>query len=189
MEFSTKLTNQLAEAFAREFKEYLSDHPDTRARKLERELRRMMHELGAACLEAALNALDASYPEEEVPCACGGKAKYQFRRRAKILSVFGWVSYRRAYYVCPTCHQGRCPVDERFGLRPGQVSVALASLLALLGIQTAFEEASQLAEKLLLVKVSEQRGPALWAAPRARGKPFAGPKPGSGQPAKASTHD
>jgi len=155
MEFSTRLTNQLTEASATEVREYLSDHPDTTAGELEAKLRKMMHKLAAACFGAALDALDAPYPEEEVPCSCGGRAKYQFRRTAKILSVFGWVSYRRAYYLCPTCHQGRCPVDEKFGLRPGQVSVALASLLALLGIQTAFEEASRLVEKLLLVKVSE----------------------------------
>jgi len=123
MEFSTELTNALAEAFAREVKKYLNDHPDPAAGEIETKLREMMHKLSGECLEAALKALDTPYPEEEVPCSCGGKAKYQFRRTAKV--------------------------------RPGQVSVVLASLLALLGIQTAFEEASRLVEKLLLVRVSE----------------------------------
>jgi hypothetical protein len=155
MEFSTELMHQLAESFAREVQEYLGSHPDLTAAELEGELREAMRELGARCLEAILNSLEKPYPEGEVPCSCGGRAEYRFRRGAKILSVFGWVSYRRAYYVCPTCHRGQCPVDGKFGLRPGQVSVVLASLLAMLGIQTAFEEASALAERLLLVKVSE----------------------------------
>jgi hypothetical protein len=155
MEFSTELTNQLAEAFAGEVKAYVSDYPDVTAAELETQLRRMMHQLAARCLEAALSALEKTYPEEKVPCSCGGEAGYQFRRTAKTLTVFGWVSYRRAYYLCPTCHRGQYPVDGEFGLRPGQVSGALASLLALMGIQTAFEEASRLVEKLLLVKVSE----------------------------------
>jgi len=40
-------------------------------------------------------------------------------------------------------------------LQPGRVTGAFGGLLALLGIQTAFEEASRLAEQLLLVRVSE----------------------------------
>jgi hypothetical protein len=155
MEFSTEWTRQLAESLAREVRKRVRDCPDLRAAELEGELREAMWELGARCLEAVLNSLEERYPEEGVPCSCGGRAEYRFRREAKVLSVFGWVSYRRAYYVCPTCHRGQCPVDGKFGLRPGQVSVVLASLLAVLGIQTAFEEASELAEQLLMVKVSE----------------------------------
>lgn len=71
------------------------------------------------------------------------------------MTVFGWVEYRRAYYLCTHCHQGQYPLDQRFGLQPGQVSAGLAPLLALAGIQTAFEEGCQFVERFLLIEVSD----------------------------------
>jgi len=107
-----------------------------------------MQDVGGELLRLCLEALDEPYPPKEVPCPCGGQAPYRFRRSARLLSVFGRISYRRAYYSCPQCHRGFCPLDQKLELQPGEVSVALGSLLALLGVQTAFEE-------VLLVRVSE----------------------------------
>ena len=70
-------------------------------------------------------------------------------------SVFGKVSYWRRYYLCPHCHRGQSPLDERWGLVPGQSTPGLASLLGILGVETSFEEASQLAERFFLFKVSD----------------------------------
>lgn len=155
MDFSTGLKDAVVELVVDEVREFVDAHPHMTAVDLEVELREGMQRLGAACLQGILNAQEKRYPEEKEPCSCGGQARYQFRRWAKTLTVFGWVDYRRAYYLCPRCHRGQYPLDQRLGLRAGQVSVALASLLALVGIETAFEQASQKIEKLLLIKVSE----------------------------------
>jgi hypothetical protein len=62
-------------------------------------------------------------------CPCGATAKYQFRRTAKTFTVFDWVAYRRAYYLCGQCCQGQYPLDQRLGLEPGRVSAGLAPLM------------------------------------------------------------
>src|SRR5512136_2922788 len=155
MEFSMELVQGVAESWAEQVRQYVAEHPTTTAAEIETSLRKALQQFGIQCLEKSLTALDPPYPQATVPCSCGGQANYYYRRQGQILSVFGWVHYRRAYYVCPTCHAGRYPVDEHYQLQPGKVSGSLGSLLALLGIQTAFEDASRWAEQLLLVHVSE----------------------------------
>ncbi len=83
------------------------------------------------------------------------EAKPLGKREAVVWSVFGKVNYRRRYYLCAHCHRGQSPLDERLGLLPGQSTAGLASLLGILGVETSFEEASQLAERFLLFSVSD----------------------------------
>jgi hypothetical protein len=70
-------------------------------------------------------------------------------------SVLGKAEYRRPYYICPDCSQGQSPLDERLGLAPGRVTTGLSVLLAIAGVETAFEHASKLIERFLLTEVSE----------------------------------
>jgi hypothetical protein len=65
------------------------------------------------------------------------------------------VKYKRSYYLCPACRQGQSPLDQRYGIVPGQATPGLASLLGILGAEVAFEEASRLAERFLLFRVSD----------------------------------
>lgn len=88
-------------------------------------------------------------------CDCQGKRHYLFRREAVILSVFGRVSYKRCYYVCPKCSKGQCPLDQRLHLAAGEVTAGLAELLALAGVEAAFAESSRFLERLLLFRVSD----------------------------------
>ncbi len=46
-------------------------------------------------------------------------------------------------------------MDERLGLTPGQSTPGLASLLGMVGVETSFREASELAERFLLFSVSD----------------------------------
>ena len=77
------------------------------------------------------------------------------RREAKLITVFGKVTYRRAYHLCPTCRTGCAPLDQRLMLAPGQVSRGLAPLLGLLGIGEAFDKAQKKAQHLLLLEISD----------------------------------
>jgi hypothetical protein len=155
VEFSTELIGKIVALMMGEISEWVQDESGAGALELEEGLREGLLGVGAACLKGALESQDERYPQHEVNCRCGQKAKYVAKREAKTLSVFGWVSYRRAYYVCPHCHKGQSPLDHRLGLRPGQVSVALASLVALEAIDVSFDQASRKIEQLLLVKVAE----------------------------------
>jgi len=122
---------------------------------LEVSVRQVLQLVGVALLKELVESKEERYPSSEVACRCGGKAKYLFRREAQTLSTLGWVEYRRAYYVCPKCHEGQSPLDQRLGLRPGRVSVAMAELLGMEGIETSFDEAQRKVAKMLLVEVSE----------------------------------
>ena len=118
-------------------------------------MREMLREVGAHALANYLTEQDEAYPEPEIPCSCGGTATYQFRRSVQTLSVFGWASYRRAYYLCSSCHQGMAPLDQRLGLEPGKVSAGLAPLLASAGVRTSFGESSKDIKEYMLLEVSE----------------------------------
>lgn len=145
---------QMAELLAEQVKEWTEDEPDGGIGAVEDKMRHVLQEAGRRALEKSISALDEQRPRA-VTCGCGGEATYVARRPAKVLTVFGWVTYRRAYHLCRDCHRGQSPLDKRLGLRPGQVSAGLHPLLALLGVQTSFQEASKTVQRLLLLKVSD----------------------------------
>jgi hypothetical protein len=155
MEFSTELIEAVGALFQQAILEAVTHHPESQIADLEQGLRQLLKQAGVQALSQSLTALDQPYPDPQMACPCGHPADYQFRRTAKTLTVFGWVAYRRAYYVCARCHQGQYPLDQRFGLQPGQVSAGLAPLLALAGVETAFEEGCELVERFLLLEVSD----------------------------------
>jgi hypothetical protein len=149
-----ELLEQVTVLIAGYVKEQVRKEPEQGIGEIEEGMRHLLQEVGRRALGRSITELDKAYPQTEA-CACGGEAPYVARRRAKALTVFGWISYRRAYHLCPACHQGQSPLDRRLRLRPGQVSPGLHPLLALLGVQTSFAEASKMAQQLLLLEVSD----------------------------------
>ena len=148
------VVEQVARLIAEHVKEQVLAETEPDMGAMERGMRQLLQEVGRRALGKSVTALDERYPEP-VACACGGEARYVARRPAKALTVFGWVNYRRAYHLCRDCRQGQSPLDKRLGLRPGQVSAGLHPLLALLGVQTSFAEASAMAKLSLLLAVSD----------------------------------
>lgn len=154
MEFSTKVVDKMAEIMAEEMGKLMPEPQDMR--EVETGMRELLRRVGGEALSRYLERADETEPlEKEKECACQGKQQYQFRREAVILSVFGRVSYRRRYYICPECGQGECPLDKRMQLSAGEVTAGLAELLALAGVETAFAESSRLIERFLLIRVSD----------------------------------
>lgn len=72
-----------------------------------------------------------------------------------VLSVFGRVEYQRAYYAGCPCGQGKAPLDEQYGIEPGQVSAGLANLLSLAGVELPFEHSAKSLKEFLLFDISE----------------------------------
>jgi len=125
--------------------------------EMERNIRHMLLKLGQFLLSAWLALQENAYPAETSPCPhCGGQASYQFKRSALLLTLLGQVEYSRAYYLCPACQHGHCPLDQKLGLRPGQISAELESLTGMTGAQLPFGQSGQLFEALTLVSVSDQ---------------------------------
>ena len=155
MKFSTESLQQIAELFTNEIKAQMEDEVGAKISEIENTMREMLREVGAHCLSQYLTEQEEGCLKRTIECNCGGNSQYLFRRSAKVLSVFGWIAYRRSYYVCAECHQGQHPLDQCLGLEPGQVTAGLASLLGIAGVQTSFGEASHMVKRFLLLEVSE----------------------------------
>jgi hypothetical protein len=117
-------------------------------------MRKFLQELGAQALSKVLST-SAGPPAAKIPCACGGTLYYQRQRPATVISVFGKITYRRAYYAGCACGAGTAPLDVQYALQPGAVTSGLASLLALAGIGFGFENSRQWLRTFLLFEVSE----------------------------------
>jgi len=88
-------------------------------------------------------------------CPCGGKQRFISHRLKGVLTVFGPVKVRRAYYRCDACGASSLPYDQASGLGDGALSNRLASAVSLLSVDSSFEQASAKVEKLLGVKVDD----------------------------------
>ncbi len=152
MECSTKAIAAMAEILVKELEQVGLEDGDIRA--IETGMRAILHVVGAKALGQYLEQ-EYEAKKEGVVCQCCGKEmEYQFKREAKILSVFGWTSYRRSYHTCVECPVGQAPLDRRLGIAAGQVTAGLAELLALAGVEVAFEEGTRFLERFLLFQVS-----------------------------------
>jgi len=124
--------------------------------EMERRIREALLRLGRFLLGAWLMLQEGPYPVQRIACPCGSEAQYLSKREAVLLTLLGRVTYQRAYYVCPHCHRGCCPLDARLGLRPGEMSAELESLVGMTGTLMAFAKGSDLFEQLTLTQVSPQ---------------------------------
>jgi hypothetical protein len=153
MKFSTEAIEKMAEIMVKEINRIGVEGEGIRP--VETSMREFLREVGVKALGNYLEQKDEQIEESEKTCECGGQMKYLFRRKATILSVFGRVSYRRSYHSCEQCHAGRSPLDRYMGIEAGKVTAGLAELLALAGVEVAFEEATRWLERYLLFRVSD----------------------------------
>jgi len=156
MRDESRLGMQFAEQMQKVTAELLGGAAPHSAGEMERRTREAVLEMGRFLLGAWLRLLDGSYPESEIKCRCGAKAQYQCRRDGELLTIVGTVHYERAYYLCAECHEGTYPLDEKLGLRPGQISAELESLLGMTGALMTFGKGSELFTRLTLVDNSAQ---------------------------------
>jgi hypothetical protein len=147
------LATQIAGLLTRALAERQTAVQPTRLDVVETQLRELLRAIGGQALGTYLST-PAEVPSQHLPCACGGKLAYQREREAVIISVFGRVGYRRAYYAGCTCGQGQAPRDVQLGIEPGAVSPGLANLLALGGIELAFEQSVAWLEAFLGFRVA-----------------------------------
>jgi hypothetical protein len=158
MDDTTELIRVLAQQVVSAAKELLTTATDpgaaTNLAWIETALRDVLRQVGGEALAQWLSSAEPT-PEVERPCECGGTLRYQRVRPATVLSVFGRVTYKRAYYAACACGQGCAPLDEQYGVQPGQVSAGLAELLTLAGVELAFEHSRRWLKGFLLFDISE----------------------------------
>ena len=156
MDFNTKQVKEGIEQMAALFSELVVKHiqeEEVGIGEIEQGMRHMLREIGRQAMVQVLEKSDVVEPG--IRCQCQHKANYRCRREGMVITVFGRVKYKRSYYVCNHCRRGEKPLDSRLQIKPGEVSQGLKPLLALLGIQTSFDEATKLAQEFLLLDISD----------------------------------
>lgn len=122
--------------------------------ELENGIREMLKQVGHAAYGKVLEREDRKLGKR-VSCGCGGQVRRISKHAAKVLTVFGRVSYRRSYYGCGHCGKKYHQLDQDWGIQPGEVSPVLGKLLAIAGVDIAFERGRRKTQEYLLVEVSD----------------------------------
>ena len=153
MKFNIETLQEIQKLLAADFARQI-EAEEVKAGELEQVLRSSLQAIGQASYGEMLSMLDEQSQEVCEECRCGQMGRRVSKREARVLSVFGWVKYARSYYGCEKCGRHWVALDEAQGLRAGQATQLMSSLLGLAGITVSFEEAGRQIEQYLQVAVS-----------------------------------
>lgn len=154
MDFSTPAVEAISALLAEEIGNLIADETIKDLQGLENGIREMVKEVGVQTYEKVLENEDHKLGQR-IRCDCGAQAQRISKRTARVMSVFGWVRYRRSYYGCCRCGQKQNRLDRHWGLNPGEVSPVMSKLLAIVGVDLAFGKATRKIKEFLLVEVSD----------------------------------
>jgi len=104
-------------------------------------VRESMHRAGAMAVQRLLSVPGSQ--AHQVSCDCGQQARYHETRRKQILTMLGPVVYERAYYLCPSCHQGQSPRDRELDIVGTECSPGVRRMMAAVGSETSFDKGRQ----------------------------------------------
>src|SRR6516162_8358749 len=119
--------------------------------------RRQALHLAARALEQRLNSDTSDHVGPELPCPCGGWAKYHGRHEKTFESVLGALHLERAYYHCEQCESGFCPPDRTLGLESFSLTPGVLRMTASAAALVSFEESRGLLHELAGVEVSAKQ--------------------------------
>jgi hypothetical protein len=110
---------------------------------MERLVKAQTDQLGRQALQAHLDRHGKlGYVGSRRRCSCGQQQRFVEYRPRTLESVLGEVTLHRAYYHCPSCHQGGAPYDEQAGLGAMAVSPGLAKMACELSVDLPFAKSA-----------------------------------------------
>lgn len=124
--------------------------------------------MGAMVLEAAVASRGTGKLGARMACPCGGAARFEGYRPKGVQTLVGWITLRRAYYVCAACGQGYCPLDAALGLRRDSLSPGVRRLVGRFGAVLPFAAAAGALADAARVQVSPSTVRAITEAVGAR---------------------
>jgi hypothetical protein len=87
---------------------------------------------------------------------CDRTAAYHDDPERTLVSLFGPITYQRAYYYCRRCGRGHCPFDEHAGIPEHQLTPAVERLASLAGaVASGFDKGADLLKEMSGVRLSE----------------------------------
>ena len=116
--------------------------------------RAAMHRAGASVLAHLLDEQDP-FPAA-LPCGCGHDASFHAIRPRQLLTAVGPVTFDRAYYYCPRCHQGQVPRDRELDIVDTEYSPAVRRMMAVVGSDTSFHHGREQLELLAGLTVTRK---------------------------------
>jgi len=99
--------------------------------------------LAQLALADQLQRLGTGYAAATRACDCGSKQRFQRYSSKTVRTLIGAVTYKRAYYRCPQCGLGTCPLDLQLDQSTREVSPGVERTLALLSAHLPFSKAEQ----------------------------------------------
>lgn len=145
----TKILEQIEELFSEEFALVQHDF-----RQMEELVKIKMQLLGQGLLQRLVDKNKNGNQASSIACECGNSRKFVQYRPKQVLTLFGCITIKRAYYHCPECGESLLPYDQANGLGPEQISPALAQLCCMLAIDDSFEQTCRKIEAFTAQKVS-----------------------------------
>jgi hypothetical protein len=127
-----------------------SGHFDPEA--VEMATRAATHQPGAKMLERLLNT-PAEF-DRDIPCPCGGRARFHQMRPKHLVTVLGPVAIERPCYLCAACHKGQSPRDVELDADGTEYSPGVRRMMAVVGSETSFERGRAQLELLAGIDVT-----------------------------------
>lgn len=120
---------------------------------------------GAAIAQAGIAAVAANHEREhnQLPCPCGGKALFKQDRRRDVVSLYGTVSVKRAYYYCSRCGRSQIPWDSEQGLNQSSFTPRVKALVAQVAARSSYRDSVELLELLVGFTIPQSTAEAIVA--------------------------
>ena len=108
---------------------------------------------GASVLEQFLGLVGIGRQKVPVRCPCGTPMKSRGLRTKKLLTLLGWIQFKRSMYRCPRCGTIRYPGDEELDVVNSSRSPGVRRQTARLAAKQTFQETSIDLEQLAGITV------------------------------------
>lgn len=111
--------------------------------EVEEQVLALVFRLGLDLLQGAINLIGSGYQAEGAQCECGAEMEFERYQAKSVLTLFGPLSVRRAYYTCASCHRGQAPLDYALRLDHTGLSGGLQNAFCRTVGRMSFEESIQ----------------------------------------------
>ena len=105
---------RLTRKFQEQLKKPLPFDPELTLDEMEKLAQQIGEQVKNEVQKDLLQSRGTGYAGRHIRCSCGQSARYIACYRKQLLTLNGPQVIRRAYYYCPECRQGFCPLDTQW---------------------------------------------------------------------------
>jgi len=110
---------------------------------VETDVRKEVRDAGHLRLLEKLSGFGTGFEGNSRVCPkCGAQQHFKENVDRTIYTEFGEIPLKRAYYVCPKCGHGCYPLDEKLGLREGELQGKLREIATMQSILMPYESSN-----------------------------------------------